>query len=267
MEPKFQSSFIPKGPIVSNVPGAPIGRRTRQEKSLFYILASTVFIMSVLSALGMFGYKFYLKYSIDQMGANLEDARLTLQPEVIRELTRLDNRILSSQKLLARHQILSPLFEFFEVSTPKTVRFKDFSYTKTPQGLELKIIGEARGYAALPVAEIERINKMLPDNINTVRLALDLDSMASRYGISIDSIKVEVGTAEDASLAVLPEYAEVYDKATVSLGFISSYADFMRLLADIEKSLRIMDIKSVALETNESGLYEYEIAVETYWLK
>ena len=149
MEPKFQSSFIPKGPIVSNVPGAPIGRRTRQEKSLFYILASTVFIMSVLSALGMFGYKFYLKYSIDQMGANLEDARLTLQPEVIRELTRLDNRILSSQKLLARHQILSPLFEFFEVSTPKTVRFKDFSYTKTPQGLELKIIGEARGYAAL----------------------------------------------------------------------------------------------------------------------
>jgi len=149
MEPKFQSSFIPKGPIVSNVPGAPIGRRTRQEKSLFYILASTVFIVSVLSALGVFGYKFYLKYSIDKMGADLEDARMTLQPEVIRELTRLDNRILSSQKLLARHQILSPLFEFFEVSTPKTVRFKDFSYTKTPQGLELKIIGEARGYAAL----------------------------------------------------------------------------------------------------------------------
>ena len=149
MEPKFQSSFIPKGPIVSNVPGAPIGRRTRQEKSLFYILASTVFIMSVLSASGVFGYKFYLKYSIDKMGADLEDARMTLQPEVIRELTRLDNRLLSSQKLLARHQILSPLFEFFEVSTPKTVRFKDFSYTKTPQGLELKIIGEARGYAAL----------------------------------------------------------------------------------------------------------------------
>ncbi len=149
MEPKFQSSFIPKGPIVSNVPGAPIGRRTRQEKSLFYILASTVFIVSVLSALGVFGYKFYLKYSIDKMGADLEDARMTLQPEVIRELTRLDNRLLSSQKLLARHQILSPLFEFFEVSTPKTVRFKDFSYTKTPQGLELKIIGEARGYAAL----------------------------------------------------------------------------------------------------------------------
>ena len=149
MEPKFQSSFIPKGPIISNVPGASIGRRTRQEKSLFYILASTVFIMSVLSASGVFGYKFYLKYSIDKMGADLEDARMTLQPEVIRELTRLDNRILSSQKLLARHQILSPLFEFFEVSTPKTVRFKDFSYTKTPQGLELKIIGEARGYAAL----------------------------------------------------------------------------------------------------------------------
>src|SRR3989338_172354 len=82
MEPKFQSSFIPKGPIISNVPGASIGRRTRQEKSLFYILASTVFIMSVLSASGVFGYKFYLKYSIDKMGADLEDARMTLQPDI-----------------------------------------------------------------------------------------------------------------------------------------------------------------------------------------
>ncbi|MBI2673951.1 MAG: hypothetical protein HYX23_01570 [Candidatus Zambryskibacteria bacterium] len=122
-------------------------------------------------------------------------------------------------------------------------------------------------YAALPVAEIERVNKVLPDHIDTVRLALDLDSMASRYGISIDSIKVEVGAAEGADLAVLPEYAEVYDKATVSLSFVSSYANFRRLLADVEKSLRIMDIKSVSFKSNESGLYEYEMSVETYWLK
>jgi Tfp pilus assembly protein PilO len=122
-------------------------------------------------------------------------------------------------------------------------------------------------YATLPVAEIERVSKVLPDNIDTVRLALDLDSMASRYGISIDSIKVEVGAAGGTDLVVLPEYAEVYDKATVSFSFVSNYGNFMRLLADVEKSLRIMDIKSVSFESNESGLYEYEISVETYWLK
>ncbi|MDZ4205882.1 MAG: hypothetical protein U1C12_01585 [Patescibacteria group bacterium] len=148
MEPKFQSSFIPKGPISSTAPGAPMGRKT-EEKSLFSYSAQIVFSVSVFLALGVFGYKFYLKYSIDKMGVDLENARATLQSEVIRELTRLDNRIISSQELIAQHQILSPLFEFLEVSTPRTVRFNDFRYSMTGQGLELSMTGEARGYAAL----------------------------------------------------------------------------------------------------------------------
>ena len=148
MEPKFQSSFIPKGPISSAIPGAPMGRKT-QEKSLFSFLAWIIFNISVVLALGMFGYKFYLKYSIDQMGVDLENARATLQSEVISELTRLDNRITSSRELILAHQNLSPLFEFLEVSTPRTVRFSDFRYSMTPQGLELSMTGEARGYTAL----------------------------------------------------------------------------------------------------------------------
>ncbi|MBI2673952.1 MAG: hypothetical protein HYX23_01575 [Candidatus Zambryskibacteria bacterium] len=148
MEPKFQSSFIPKGPVVSTMPGTPMRRRS-QGKSLFYFLSIIIFSASVLSALGVFGYKFYLKYRIEQMGVDLENARMTLQPEAISELTRLDNRLLSSQKLIAQHQILSPLFKFLEASTPKTVRFNEFNYAKTSQGLELSAIGEARGYAAL----------------------------------------------------------------------------------------------------------------------
>ena len=122
-------------------------------------------------------------------------------------------------------------------------------------------------YNTLPITEIARVNKILPDNINTVRLALDLDSMASRHGISIDSVKVEVGAPKEADLVVLPEYAEIYEKAVVSLKFVSNYKNFMLLLADIEKSLRIMDVRSVSFETTDSGFYEYELSVDAYWLK
>ncbi|KKT14510.1 MAG: hypothetical protein UW76_C0026G0007 [Parcubacteria group bacterium GW2011_GWF2_44_8b] len=122
-------------------------------------------------------------------------------------------------------------------------------------------------YETFPKAEIERINQVLPDNIDNVQLALDLDAMASRYGISIESIQAEVGVGNDASLVVLPENAGVYEKATVSLSFVANYENFMRLLADIEKSLRIMDVKSISFQTSESGFYEYEISADTYWLK
>lgn len=122
-------------------------------------------------------------------------------------------------------------------------------------------------YGDLPRTEIERINKMIPDNIDTVRLAFDLDSMAARYGISIKSVQVAVGTNEDADNVILQESDGVYEKATVSIGFVSNYDNFMRLLADIERNLRIMDIKQVSFQTTETGLYDYLVSVETYWLK
>ena len=152
MDPKLQSSFIPKSPVVPDGVGMPAMRKAGH-KSFFTFIALIIFMFSLVLALGMFGYKFYLKYRIGQMGADLEKAQATVQPEVIRELVDLDNRIISTKNLVSRHIALTPLFEFLEISTPKTVRFSDFRYTATESGgLTLSMKGEARGYAALALA-------------------------------------------------------------------------------------------------------------------
>lgn len=122
-------------------------------------------------------------------------------------------------------------------------------------------------YGTIPKTEIDRTNKILPDNVDTVRLALDLDGMASRYGISIKNIQATTETNQDAGLIVLPEYADPYDKAIVSFSFVANYENFMLLLADVERNLRIMDVKKILFQANDSGLYEYQVSVETYWLK
>lgn len=148
MEPKFQSSFIPKSPVTASIPKTSTGRNVR-EKSLVGFLAMLVFVASVILAFGVFGYKFYLKYSIEKMGISLESARAVLQPEAIRELTRLDNRLVFSQELIGGHKIISPLFDFLETSTPVNLRFSSFSYTTTDRGVELVLGGQARGYTTL----------------------------------------------------------------------------------------------------------------------
>lgn len=122
-------------------------------------------------------------------------------------------------------------------------------------------------YEAFPKAELDRINKVLPDNLDTVRLALDLDTVASRQGVAIKSIRVSVGSSKTDGVVVLPEYASLYDKATISFSFVSTYESFMRLLADLERNLRIMDVKSVSFQASESDLYDYQVSMETYWLK
>lgn len=122
-------------------------------------------------------------------------------------------------------------------------------------------------YSAFPRAEVERLNKVLPDNIDIVRLALDLDTMAARYGISIRSIQSAVGKDRGSGRIVLPENEDVYETVTVSFSFISSYENFKRLLGDVERSLRIMDVRSISFQASDSGFYEYKVTVETYWLK
>lgn len=97
----------------------------------------------------MFGYKYYLGYSIERMTASLEEARRTLEPSVIAELTSLDRRIISTKELVSSHKILSPLLEFLEDSTPLDVRFRDFSYSSVDGNLEIRLKGEARSYAVL----------------------------------------------------------------------------------------------------------------------
>lgn len=127
-------------------------------------------------------------------------------------------------------------------------------------------------YNEFPQEEIERINKLLPENIDTVRMALDLDGMASLHDISIQKVQTTVEEEEvvfdDMGAPILPENAPPYQTVIVTISFVSTYEDFVGLLGDLEKNLRIMDIKSIAFRAeDEGGLYDFTVAVETYWLK
>jgi Tfp pilus assembly protein PilO len=123
-------------------------------------------------------------------------------------------------------------------------------------------------YSNFSPTEIEQVGKVLPDGIDTVRLALDLDAMASKYGIAIKSVKVNESVNKDASLIVLPEEtSQTYNRAIIFVSFVARYQDFKYFLADIESSLRIMNVQSVSFQPTDSGLYEYQLAIETYWLK
>lgn len=171
MEPKFQSSFIPKGPTASAgaMPGAPV----RRERSILSFVANIIFALSVIAAVGVFGYKFYLNYSIESMAAELEAGKANLEQETVDEIRRLNNRILATEDLLDGHLVLTPLFNFLEASTLRNVRFTEFDYISNEKGLEVIMKGESRGYSALALqAEIFQKNK---DFLNPLFSDLTLD--------------------------------------------------------------------------------------------
>jgi len=131
-------------------------------------------------------------------------------------------------------------------------------------------------YKAIPQTQLDQLEKILPNNVDTVTLALDLDSMASKYGISIKSVSTSTtdpnpslntgAIATDQTAPTMP-YQIVY----VNLQFTSNYDNFRKFLGDIEKSLRVIDPRSVSFKvgqsTTGSNLYDYNISIQTYWTK
>lgn len=171
MDPKFQSSFIPKGPLVPS--SAVFKTQPARHGTLLGFLSTWIFVLSIVAALAVFGYEFYLNSSITKMGGDLEAARANLEPDTIKEMARLDARIVGTEKLLTNHAVLSPLFDFLERNTLKTVRFTQFTFKETSDGLQVSMHGQARGYAALAL-QADVFNKS-KDLKSTNFSNLDLD--------------------------------------------------------------------------------------------
>ena len=121
-------------------------------------------------------------------------------------------------------------------------------------------------YRNIPQAELDAMAIVLPDNIDAVRSALDLDGIAGKHGVSITSLRAEA-TPSNARLIHRQDDSSPYDVATFTFTFVSNYNNFIDFLTDLEHSLRIMDVKSINFQVGESGIYEHRVTVDTYWLK
>ncbi len=143
-----------------------------------------------------------------------------------------------------------------------------------------------------------KLQKLLPENIDNIRLILEIEQIALPYGMVLKDVKYNVTPADTAKGTTGGEVATVQGGATISenlkdygvwdLEFSSTgtYGNFLNFIRDLEKNLRIVDISSIqfssdttagannvtggATSTTTSPLlesYKYGFKIKTYWLK
>lgn len=123
-------------------------------------------------------------------------------------------------------------------------------------------------YNTFSTNDLSRLTKLLPDNVDNVRLVLDIDNIASVYGIRVKN--VAISKALDSQAGVIGPKKKPYDSVILSFSITSSYENLIQFIKDIERSLRIVDVTEISLipsKTGEENLYEYNIGIKTYWLK
>lgn len=122
-------------------------------------------------------------------------------------------------------------------------------------------------YNNIKSEDLERVDTMLPDSIDTVRLIIDINTLASRYGMSLNDISIGLPDEVQADGALGPS-SEDFGRLSLSFSVASNYDRFRAFLADLERSLRLIDITSLSFEEPEiGGLTSYNVTFTTYWLK
>lgn len=123
---------------------------------------------------------------------------------------------------------------------------------------------------ALQIEDLQKLGKMLPDNVDNIRLIIDIDNMAAKRGVPLKD--VTLGEISDSTTARDPlavaESGSPVGSVALTFTVSTTYENLLALIADLEHSLRVVDIEEISFATGEtSSIVDYTITVRTYWLR
>jgi hypothetical protein len=151
MEPKFQTSFIPKKPIVT---GQNTGVSMVHETNIFSIVATILFIVTLLSAGGLFAYKSVLTKQITVADDAILQAQSDLQTDTIKELVDANSRIMASKNILDKHVVVSKILALLNQLTVKRMRYSSLSYENKNNLPTVAMEAEVQTYNALAEQQV-----------------------------------------------------------------------------------------------------------------
>jgi hypothetical protein len=204
MEPNFQTSFIPKKPMIEDrtVAARPV--------SLLTIITIFIFFTMLVVTGGLFFYKTILERNITQMANDLTLAQNQFEPAKIAQLQVLDKRLKAATQVLSNHIAISPIFTVLESLTMKTVAYTKFDYefgSTAAAPITVNMSGIAVGYRSIALqADLFATNKYLIDPVfsnlsldNKGNVIFDLEFSVDPSFINYEQVlKAQAATAASA---------------------------------------------------------------------
>lgn len=120
-------------------------------------------------------------------------------------------------------------------------------------------------FNSLDQTDKDKLVKLLPDNIDNVRLIIDIDNIARTHGMRIRNFTTDTGDKKET----IGKDTAPYGTLTLTFSTTASYPVFLQFLSDLEHSLRIINVTGIQFTpgTATGPIYDYDVTVQTYWLK
>ncbi len=172
------------------------------------------------------------------------------------------------------------------ISQAKTVQAVNAQYTSAIENADQLISVREKilkSYGEISTADKERLEKMIPDTVDNIRLIIDLTSVGVRHGLTLKGIKATAATSANRPSAPVTQAASArpgsmmnpsssiptptLDSVSVSFEVTAPYLEFISFLQDLEANLRIMDISRLSITADDTGQYRFGVELKTYWLR
>lgn len=164
MEPKFNTSFIPKKSLKADIVGGTRGgggsyvkRRTVRGPGFFLMLL--VFIVSVSASIGMFVLIKSVESNIQTKTKTLNSQKDLFNSDDIDMLVKAQVHLDSAKKLLKNHVAVTELFNLLEDITLKSVQYTKLEYEDSGDDIVATITGTTKGFKEVALQTAEYRNK------------------------------------------------------------------------------------------------------------
>lgn len=142
--------------------------------------------------------------------------------------------------------------------------------------LQTELNNELEKRDAITSQQLQRLNRILPETVDTVRFLIELDQIAAQHGMSVDDVSFSgAPTRFGGSGGSEGDEAGQYNSLEASFSVVGPYSDVQDFMRDIERSSRLLDITNFTLTTAEEsnnneeslqiGSNEYQFTLRTYW--
>lgn len=165
--------------------------------------------------------------------------------------------------------------EFVEIKTTQGEAEEYTEAAATAEALNTEIGALLKKKRDFSSADLERLDALVPTAINEVTILTDLNEIARTHSMLFGNIDVENSDAGiSASNQVIPPdgktgqsvaYTDfVTSKITFSL--IGTYEQFKAFLADVEKSLVLLEATNIKFTAGDGNLQQYDMTVIAFSL-
>lgn len=117
----------------------------------------------------------------------------------------------------------------------------------------------------ISTADQARLEKLLPSNIDNIRLILEISKIAESRNLVAKNISVS--DTMQSSNGSIGQDNNPYGTLSLKFTVNSSYNNFLNFLQDLESNLRLLDITDISFNSTDSGFYDFNVSLNTYWLK